>query len=168
MIVQRRSAPSCGSTVENIPLQAERHSGRTAKTVRLSTGISVRLQTGMLFGITTEWCSASDRNRVHLRPDSPNTSKAAILVMRREEHPDKQWQLPRPRRRIIRSNGRHITPPRQAKRINFNSYYLIFAEAFLNLLNLKSRKLDGLLYRYLMLFSASLSRFIPQLADGVS
>ena len=25
----------------------------------------------MLFGITTEWCSASDRNRVHLRPDSP-------------------------------------------------------------------------------------------------
>ena len=30
----------------------------------------VRLQTGMLFGITTEWCSASDRNRVHLRPDS--------------------------------------------------------------------------------------------------
>lgn len=93
---------------------------------------------------------------------------AAIFVMRREEHPDKQWQLPRPRRRIIRSNGRHITPPRQAKRINFNSYYLIFAEAFLNLLNLKSRKLDGLLYRYLMLFSASLSRFIPQLADGVS
>jgi hypothetical protein len=32
----------------------------------------VHLQTGMLFGITTEWCSASDRNRVHLRPDSPN------------------------------------------------------------------------------------------------
>jgi putative ABC transport system permease protein len=25
----------------------------------------------MLFGITTEWCSASERNRVHLRPDSP-------------------------------------------------------------------------------------------------
>jgi hypothetical protein len=25
----------------------------------------------MLFGITTEWRSASDRNRVHLRPDSP-------------------------------------------------------------------------------------------------
>src|SRR5882724_1916051 len=31
----------------------------------------VHLQTGMLFGITTEWRSASDRNRVHLRPDSP-------------------------------------------------------------------------------------------------
>src|SRR6266571_4125926 len=41
------------------------------KTVRLPTGIGVHLQTGMLFGITTEWCSASDRNRVHLRPDSP-------------------------------------------------------------------------------------------------
>jgi hypothetical protein len=25
----------------------------------------------MLFGITTEWRSASHRNRVHLRPDSP-------------------------------------------------------------------------------------------------
>jgi len=25
----------------------------------------------MSFGITTEWRSASDRNRVHLRPDSP-------------------------------------------------------------------------------------------------
>src|SRR5437870_13888093 len=41
------------------------------KTVRLPTGIGVHLQTGMLFGITTEWCSASHRNRVHLRPDSP-------------------------------------------------------------------------------------------------
>jgi hypothetical protein len=26
----------------------------------------------MLFGITTESCSASQRNRVHLRPDSPD------------------------------------------------------------------------------------------------
>src|SRR6266568_1130014 len=31
----------------------------------------VHLPTGMLFGITTERRSASDRNRVHLRPDSP-------------------------------------------------------------------------------------------------
>jgi len=29
----------------------------------------------MLFGITTESCSASDRNRVHLRPDSPTHHK---------------------------------------------------------------------------------------------
>lgn len=42
-----------------------------AKTVRLATGIGVQLQTGMLFGFTTEWRSASDRNRVHVRPDSP-------------------------------------------------------------------------------------------------
>ena len=41
------------------------------KTVRLPTGIGVHLQTGMLFGFTTEWCSASERNRVRLRPDSP-------------------------------------------------------------------------------------------------
>jgi hypothetical protein len=33
------------------------------------------LQTGMLFRITTEWCSPSDRNRVHLRPDSPFVSR---------------------------------------------------------------------------------------------
>jgi flagellin-like hook-associated protein FlgL len=45
---------------------------RATNTVRLPTGIGVHLQTGMLFGITTEWCSASERNRVHLRPDSPD------------------------------------------------------------------------------------------------
>src|SRR5271165_583161 len=44
---------------------------RATKTVRLPTGIGVHLQTGMLFGITTESCSASERHRVHLRPDSP-------------------------------------------------------------------------------------------------
>jgi len=70
VIVQRRFA-SCCRSVENIPLQAERHSARRQKTVRLPTGIGVHLQTGMLFGITTESCSASKRNRVHFRPDSP-------------------------------------------------------------------------------------------------
>src|SRR5438128_4377555 len=49
------------------------------KTVRLPTGIGVHLQTGMLFGITTEWCSASHRNRVHLRPDSPLAREVALL-----------------------------------------------------------------------------------------
>src|ERR1019366_1137101 len=44
---------------------------QATKTVRLPTGIGVHLQTGMLFGITTESCSASQRNRVRLRPDSP-------------------------------------------------------------------------------------------------
>src|SRR5271157_3817328 len=44
---------------------------QATNTVRLPTGIGVHLQTGMLFGITTESCSASERNRVHLRPDSP-------------------------------------------------------------------------------------------------
>jgi hypothetical protein len=47
---------------------------QATKTVRLPTGIGVHLQTGMLFGITTESCSASQRNRVHLRPDSPDLS----------------------------------------------------------------------------------------------
>jgi hypothetical protein len=62
-------ASSCGSPVENIPPQAERHSGGRQK-CSPSHRNGVRLQTGMLFGITTEWCSASDRNRVRLRPDS--------------------------------------------------------------------------------------------------
>jgi hypothetical protein len=43
---------------------------QATKTVRLPRGIGVHLQTGMLFGITTESCSASERNRVHLRPDT--------------------------------------------------------------------------------------------------
>ena len=59
-------------------LSIERHSApdrtpfrQATKTVRFPTGIGVHFQTGILFGFTTEWCSASDRNRVHLRPDSP-------------------------------------------------------------------------------------------------
>src|SRR5438876_11147516 len=70
VIVQRRCT-SCCSSVENIPFQTERHSGGRKKPVRLPTGNGVHFQTGMLFGITTESCSASERNRVHLRPDSP-------------------------------------------------------------------------------------------------
>src|SRR5712691_6374466 len=41
----------------------------------------VHLPTGMLFGITTEWRSASDRNRVHLRPDSPAVLDTAHPVV---------------------------------------------------------------------------------------
>src|SRR5437660_4033977 len=55
----------------------------------------VHLQTGMLFGITTEWRSASDRNRVHLRPDSPVDRQITSVVLHnarkhcwRERH---QW-----------------------------------------------------------------------------
>ena len=40
----------------------------------------VRLQTGMLFGITTEWCSASHRNRVRLPPDSPHAWNTTISI----------------------------------------------------------------------------------------
>jgi hypothetical protein len=38
----------------------------------------VRLQNGMLFGFTPEWCSPSDRNRVRLRPDSPSWNRNDI------------------------------------------------------------------------------------------
>src|SRR5262249_226587 len=44
---------------------------RTQKWSEMVTNIVLqRPLTGMLFGITPEWCSTSDRNRVHLRPDS--------------------------------------------------------------------------------------------------
>src|SRR5260370_1814975 len=47
--------PTAARPVENIPLQAEHHSGRRAK----------------LFAFPPESRSPSDRNRIHLRPDSP-------------------------------------------------------------------------------------------------
>src|SRR5580765_6038565 len=82
VIVQRRCAPSCGfalwktfrSKANAIPVYD--------KTVRLPTGIGVRLQTGMLFGITTAWCSLSDRNRVRLRPDFPNSARSGYVSSR--------------------------------------------------------------------------------------
>jgi hypothetical protein len=52
-------AGSCCSSVENIPFQAERHSGKATKTVRLATG--------MAFTFTTEYCSDSQRNGVRLQ-----------------------------------------------------------------------------------------------------
>ena len=59
MIVQRRSAPSCGSTVENIPLQAERHSGRRQKL------FAFPLESAFTF--RPECCSESQRNGVRLQ-----------------------------------------------------------------------------------------------------
>jgi hypothetical protein len=52
-------AGSCCSSVKNIPFQAERHSGKATKTVRLATG--------MAFTFTTEYCSDSQRNGVRLQ-----------------------------------------------------------------------------------------------------
>jgi hypothetical protein len=49
LIVQRRCT-SCCSPVENIPLQAEHHSGRRAK----------------VFAFPPEWCSPSERNAVRI------------------------------------------------------------------------------------------------------
>jgi len=46
----------CGSPVENIPLQAERHSGRRQKLFAFPTGIA--------FTFRPECCSESQRNRV--------------------------------------------------------------------------------------------------------
>ena len=63
VIVQRRCT-SCGSPVENIPLQAERHSARRQKL------FAFLAESAFIF--RPECCSESQRNRVHLRPDSPS------------------------------------------------------------------------------------------------
>src|SRR5437870_8942533 len=59
VIVQRRSAPSCGSPVENIPLQAERHSGRRQKLFAFPPESA--------FTFRPECCSESQRNSVRLQ-----------------------------------------------------------------------------------------------------
>lgn len=61
------AATGCSSE-ENVPFQIERHSGGQ-QDCSPSPGIDVRLQSGILFRITTEWRSASAWNRVHLRPE---------------------------------------------------------------------------------------------------
>src|SRR6266496_1209182 len=59
VIVQRRSAPSCGSPVESIPLQAERHSGRRQKLFAFPPESA--------FTFRPECCSESQRNGVRLQ-----------------------------------------------------------------------------------------------------
>src|ERR1039458_10185404 len=71
VIVQRRCT-SCCSSVENIPLQAERPSARRQKLFAFPPESA--------FTFRPECCSASQRNLVHLRPDSPKcTTFAAEL-----------------------------------------------------------------------------------------
>src|ERR1019366_8741980 len=75
---------------------------QATKTVRLPTGIGVHLQTGMLFGITTESCSASQRNRVHLRPDSPMFTLHPSSIKT-----NKGTLTPSSRRRLLRHHRNH-------------------------------------------------------------
>ncbi len=58
MIVQR-GCTSCGSSVENIPLQAERHSGSRQRLFGLPPE--------SVFSFRPECCSASQRNGVQLQ-----------------------------------------------------------------------------------------------------
>src|SRR5208337_3913508 len=68
VIVQRRCT-SCCSSVENIPLQAERHSARRQKLFAFPPESA--------FTFRPEFCSESQRNRVRLRPDSPANAKSS-------------------------------------------------------------------------------------------
>ena len=55
----------------------------------------VHFHNGILFGFTTEWCSASDRNRVHLRPDSPS-SRWPLTFTRSTQNPlSSLWNVTR-------------------------------------------------------------------------
>jgi hypothetical protein len=69
------------------PVEGERDSApsrtpfrQATKTVRLPTGIGVHLQTGMLFGITTEPCSASERNRCSPSPEYPSKVTSTTVL----------------------------------------------------------------------------------------
>ena len=64
-----------------------------AKTGCLPTGIGVHLQTGTLFGITTEWCSASEGNRVHLRPGSPQKEGHRFHYRKTDESSRRTWAM---------------------------------------------------------------------------
>src|ERR1019366_8665946 len=55
--------------VENIPGASRTAFRGRPKSVRLQPGIRVRLQPGMVFGISPESCSASARNAVRLAPE---------------------------------------------------------------------------------------------------
>src|SRR6266536_1312287 len=59
VIVQRHSASSCGSPVQNIPLQAERHSGGRQKLFAFPAESA--------FTFRPECCSESQRNGVQLQ-----------------------------------------------------------------------------------------------------
>jgi hypothetical protein len=74
----------------------------------------VRFHTGMRFGITPEWCSASDRNRVHLQTDSAmhrllrGFGKIAWVVVANGRMGDKSR---RSQKRSVQTHSHAITPP---------------------------------------------------------
>src|SRR5579862_5036682 len=57
----------CGSPVENIPFQGERHSGERQKVFAFPPE--------WVFTFRTECCSESQRNGVRLRPDSAGNNR---------------------------------------------------------------------------------------------
>src|ERR1019366_8017950 len=65
--------------VENIPGASRTAFRGRPKSVRLRPGIRVRLQPGIVFGISPESCSASPRNAVRLAPEyAPGTSTSSL------------------------------------------------------------------------------------------
>ena len=62
---------SATQLVEIIPGSSRTRFRDRPETVRLHRGIGVQLHPEILFGFTPERRSASSRNRVHVRPESP-------------------------------------------------------------------------------------------------
>jgi hypothetical protein len=87
VIVQRRSAPSCGSPVENIPLQAERHSGRRQKLFAFPPESA--------FTFRPECCSESQRNRVQLQAGIAFTFDRISHLVRSSKEGQRQSHSPR-------------------------------------------------------------------------
>src|ERR1039457_3356563 len=64
---------------ENIPGASRTAFRGRPESVRLRPGIRVRLQPGMVFGISPESCSASPRNAVRLAPEYAIWVRADIV-----------------------------------------------------------------------------------------
>src|ERR1017187_6477815 len=98
--------------VENIPGASRTAFRGRPKSVRLRPGIRVRLQPGMVFGISPESCSASPRNAVRLVPEYAGVFGArdgVICGSRRRSYTDAFREA-----RRFRQAGRPTFCPREA------------------------------------------------------
>src|ERR1039458_1202173 len=78
--------------VENMPGASRTAFRGRPKSVRLRPGIRVRLQPGMVFGISPESCSASPRNAVRLAPEYANAVERGHFAAVRQS--PRQWSHP--------------------------------------------------------------------------
>jgi hypothetical protein len=77
---------SATQLVEIIPGSSRTRFRDRPETVRLHRGIGVHLHPGTLFGIIPECRSESSRNRVHVRPESPQNGGKLEIAQQMAGH----------------------------------------------------------------------------------